>query len=247
MVYNKHNMVTFVCVNKHGVCEQATTTGVENLYKKCKFRKKENFEKRHSWSLLMNKETKIFIHVFAKNAGRAQSINKYELPPPIDTDLFYGKIAIIASKDKENAEGMDLTVMMWDKIYEKLMGGFEDLDKDEDTSEEEYIPPEDRTKQGYSKATNFVVDDGVVDYNSSSSSPEEEEYEFSDADSEGGDHEEVVYEGAVNDEEEVPPESGKNQYIGENSDDELEDVELTDPHSELSEEEYEEEEAAKEN
>jgi len=116
------------------------------------------------------------------------------------------------------------------------MGGFEDLDKDEDTSEEEYISPEDRTKQGYSKATNFVVDDGVVDYNSSSSSPEEEEYEFSDADSEDDDND-----GAVNDEEDVPSESGKNKYIADNSDDELEDVELTDPHSELSEEEYEEE------
>ncbi|GAI75716.1 unnamed protein product, partial [marine sediment metagenome] len=51
---------------------------------------------------------------------------------------------------------------------------------EEEESVEEFVPKEHRTKHGYSKESNFIVDDGTVDYNSSSSSPEEEEYNFSD-------------------------------------------------------------------
>ena len=47
----------------------------------------------------------------------------------------------------------------WDKIYTALMGGFEDLNSnEEERSSDEYIPPELKTKQGYSKENNFIVE-----------------------------------------------------------------------------------------
>jgi hypothetical protein len=49
---------------------------------------------------------------------------------------------------------------MWDKIYEHLFGGFEDLNDTEDESDDEndeYNELE-KTKSGYAK-DNFVVDD----------------------------------------------------------------------------------------
>jgi len=215
-------MVKFVAINKLGIPEQASMKEMETLYKKCKFRKKEGFESRNSWTLLVNNDKKIYIHIFAKNTGNHKTINKYELPPPIDNDLFYGTVAVVASTDEDNTNNIDLTVDMWDQIYEKLMGGFEDLG-DEEEEEEEIIPQKYLTKQGYSKETEFVVDDGDVEYNSSSSSPEEEEYNFSD-----GDSDQDSFHSIDNDnKDEIAPSD-------------QEDIE--EGNSELSEEEYEPEE-----
>jgi len=218
-------MVRFVAINKLGIPEQASMKEMDTLYRKCKFRKKDNFENRKTWSLLMNKDKKIYIHIFAKNTGRHGTINKYEMPPPIDTDLFYGTIAVVASTDPDNTNHIDLTVDMWNQIYDKLMGGFEDLDKEEEEEEEE-IPKKYQTKQGYSKETNFVVDDGDIEYNSSSSSPEEEEYNFSDEDD--SDQESFHSVGSKNDNDE--------DSVDEFAPSDQEDIE--EGNSELSEEEF---------
>ena len=231
-------MVKFVAINKLGVPEQASMKAMDTLYKRCKFRKKEGFENRKSWALLMNKDKKIYIHIFAKNTGRHGTINKYELPPPIDNDLFYGTVAVVASTDKDNENTVDVTVEMWNQIYDKLMGGFEDLDNDENDSEdeEEEIPEKYRTEQGYSKETNFVVDDGEIEYNSSSSSPEEEEYNFSD---EGDSDQETFHSVGSNPDEDADEDEVKKDVFvpSEEEDDDVEDAD-----SELSEEEYEPEE-----
>ena len=186
----------------------------------------------------MNKDKKIYIHIFAKNTGRHGTINKYELPPPIDNDLFYGTVAVVASTDKDNENTVDVTVEMWNQIYDKLMGGFEDLDNDENDSEdeEEEIPEKYRTEQGYSKETNFVVDDGEIEYNSSSSSPEEEEYNFSD---EGDSDQETFHSVGSNPDEDADEDEVKKDVFvpSEEEDDDVEDAD-----SELSEEEYEPEE-----
>jgi len=224
-------MVNFVGINKYGAVETLKMKSMDELYKKCKFRKKKDFDNRHSWILLMNNKHKIHVHVYAKNTGRPVSINKYELPPPIDKDLFYGYVGVVASKDKEMKKPMNLTKEMWGKIYEKLMGGFEDLGE-EDESDEEEIPPELQTKQGYSKENDFVVDDDNIEYNTSSSSPSEAEYEFSDHSDDDD------YLGNVEDDSVVKVDD-KNSKDGESSEeDEIEEEELTDPDSELSEEEY---------
>lgn len=162
----------------------------EELYKKCNFRKSEGFEIRHSWNVQF-KKTKYKIEVWARDNGRANQENKYELPPPIDSDLYFGKMAIIGYLD-ENP--IDLTEDMWSKMYNDLMGGFEDLDDtafdDENESDElENVPDENKTDHGYLK-DGFVINDGELEgdeHDSSSdyydgSELEEEEYddEYSD-------------------------------------------------------------------
>ena len=57
---------------------------------------------------------------------------------------------------------IDLSLQLWNKIYEKLFGGFEDLSNTaiEDENEEDElanIPKEKKTKQGYLK-DGFVID-----------------------------------------------------------------------------------------
>jgi hypothetical protein len=140
------------------------------LYKKCGFKKEEGFERQVEWKLKMD-GNKYYVHVYAKTDGRANSENKYDFPPPIDTKLFYGNCAIVAqlkSKDN-NKEYIDLSVPLWDKIYEKLFGGFEDLtttakEDEEEEDELDDIPEEEKTKHGYLK-DGFVVDSSETDDN----------------------------------------------------------------------------------
>ena len=145
---------------------------LQNIYKKAGFRKNKDFEKRNTWKIGDGE----FVSVYAKNVGRANTENKYELPPPVDSDLYFGKLVIIKHSEEtpivENCE--DLTLLEWKKIYEKLMGGFEDLDTEEEKSDEEYIAPEDLTQQGYKK-DGFVVEDGDVEFNMGESDEEDEE------------------------------------------------------------------------
>ena len=89
------------------------------------------------------------------------------------------------SEDDETVE--DLTLDIWGRIYEKLFGGFEDLEataKEDEEEEDELLEyPEDmKTKHGYLK-DGFVVDsdEQEEDALTDDSELEVEEYEPSDS------------------------------------------------------------------
>lgn len=147
----------------------------EELYKKCGFKKCEDFNKQTEWSVKFDGK-KYLIQVFAKTEGRANSENKYDFPPPIDTKLFYGSCAIVAQIKKDDGTKVysNLSLALWNKIYEKLFGGFEDLAATAKADEEEEdelanIPKEKKTKQGYLK-DGFVVDSSDTEENSTEDS-----------------------------------------------------------------------------
>jgi hypothetical protein len=136
---------------------------LEELYKKCGFKKGDGFLKRVEWNAKYEGK-KYFIEVYAKTDGRANSENKYDFPPPIDETLFFGSCAILAYNKDTNGSKIyrDLSLPLWNKMYEKLFGGFEDLSAtaaDDENEEDELanIPKEKKTKQGYLK-DGFVVD-----------------------------------------------------------------------------------------
>lgn len=161
-----------VIVKKTGVLDELDwkkNVDLVSIYKKCGLRKNKDFCKRHTWKISEDQ----YISLYSKDNGRANTENKYELPPPIDSPLYFGSLAIVkhTEADPTNTNCIDLTGEEWKKIRENLMGGFEDLDEDEEESEEEYVDPKDLTKQGYKK-DGFVVEDGNMEFNSDS---EEEE------------------------------------------------------------------------
>ena len=137
----------------------------EELFKKCGFKKAEDFMKQAEWNVKYPVGgNRYLIQVFAKTDGRANSENKYDFPPPIDTKLFFGSCAIIASLKNENGTTSftNLSLQLWEKIYEKLFGGFEDLaataiEDEEEEDELANVSKEKKTKQGYLK-DGFVVD-----------------------------------------------------------------------------------------
>ena len=173
---------------------------LENLFKKANLKNNKDFFKRNTW-----KNKNAYVSIFAKNSGRANNENSYDLPPPIDSQLYFGNLIIVkhSEEDIKNDNVVDLTLEEWEKIYEKLFGGFEDLGEEDSYSEEEVIPEKYRTKEGYSKEDGFIVDDDEeedVDYlpddeeeynsDDDTSEPEEEIHEINSNESEKDDDEE---------------------------------------------------------
>ena len=172
-------MVKLIIVDKTAnlKCSDVKEFNIETLYKKCNLRKNDNFEKRTTWKMNDNS----YISLFSKDKGRATSENKYDLPPPVDKDLYFGSMLLIkhCNKDLTNENVEDFEIEEWNKLYEKLFGGFEDLGNEDSYSDEEEIPEHLQTKQGYSKEGGFVVSDGDEE-DDDDYIPEEEEEEDED-------------------------------------------------------------------
>jgi hypothetical protein len=105
------------------------------LYKKCGFKKAEGFIKQHDWNIKY--EGKLYIiSIYGKLDGKANTENKYDFPPPIDTKLFFGNCLLVGMlKEESQNKLISLTLSLWEKIYEKMFGGFEDLTKVEQYDE----------------------------------------------------------------------------------------------------------------
>ena len=225
-------MPTIVLIEKTGEIKENNIKNlkVADIYKKCNFRKKDDFDMRYTWNI--NKD--LFISVFSRNDGKSGTENKYDLPPPIDKDLYFGSIAIVAHKSKKISDNniIDFSKELWNKTYEKLMGGFEDLNGEDSYSEEEEIPEELKTSQGYMK-DGFVVDDDEEDNNDEEDDDEEDEEDEEDTiltseecdedDDEDIDDEEDIDEEDI-DEEDMDDEDGIDEE-GEDEDGENEDGE----------------------
>ena len=144
----------------------------EELFKKCGFKKIDGFKKQTEWSVKYPSGfsgKRYTVSVYAKDDGRANNENKYDFPPPIDKKLFFGNCVIVSQirNDEGKLVFANLLLEQWEKIYEKLFGGFEDLAatalEDENEEDElEQIPSHLKTKQGYLK-DGFVVDDNLLD------------------------------------------------------------------------------------
>ena len=154
-------MVKIIIVDKakNKKCTDVKKFNIDELYKKCNLRKKDYFGKKHTWKI---NKFNCYISVFAKDNGRANSENKFELPPPVDNTIYYGSMILIKHDEPElNHENVQpMTLDEFEKIYEEMFGGFEDLTKTSESEEDELenIPEEEKTKEGYLK-DGFVVDD----------------------------------------------------------------------------------------
>lgn len=153
---------------------------VDELYKKCGFKKEEGFSLQVEWNVKLDGQ-KYVIKMYGKLNGKANMENKYDFPPPVDNNLYFGSCALVGMiKDNTNKlSNINLSVDLWNKIYEKLFGGFENLaltcnEDDEEEDELKNVPKNMKTKKGGYLKDGFIVD---------SSDAEEEEGSSSDNDS----------------------------------------------------------------
>lgn len=206
--------ISVIIVEKNGTLKSVSIKEYkeDELYKKCGFKKAEDFVKQTEWSNIKIDGKKYVVVLYGKTEGKANTENKYDFPPPVDSTLFFGNCVLVAHVKKDNSEyGLcHLTIELWNKMYEKLFGGFEDLvvtcaEDENEVDELEGVPAEKKTKHGYLK-DGFVVD-----------SDEDEEYGSGDDD----DSDELEQSNDVDCIDDVD-----------------EELELEDIASELSEEEY---------
>lgn len=187
-------MVKAVLIDKAGEIK-AVNLKVEKdeLYKKCKFKSTDSFTLRHTWKIDKSLNRKIgdvvkYVSIYAKDTGRANMENKYDLPPPVDHPLFFGCLIMLGhntsnvlseeeyndakmkegdDEDKEDTyleyvDPSDLTTKSWNLIYENLFGGFEDLSAtaiQDELEEDELENIPDKMKT----STGYLKDDFVVD------------------------------------------------------------------------------------
>ena len=133
-------MPSIVIVEKNGElkAQEYKCENADDLYKKCSFKKADGFGKVAEWTYSKKNESMITVELWARSDGQANQENKYDFPPPVDSELFFGNCALLARDSAMKI--VDLTVDKWNKVYEHLFGGFESLiDNEEEDDEEESL------------------------------------------------------------------------------------------------------------
>ena len=177
-------MTIVTIVEQNGSLSEKSVKDLQEdiYYKCCSYRKSEGFEKRTEWKVDIEKK-KLKVEVWSRNDGKANTENKYDFPPPIDNDLYFGKCLLVCY---EKSKLCDLSNKLWLKVYEHLFGGFESLGEEEEMSDdEEELEGKPVTKEGYLKDSFVVSDNDSEEYDLDLELDlelEEEEYDLSDED-----------------------------------------------------------------
>ena len=190
-----------IIVDKTGTLKTTSLKeyNTDEFYKKCGLKTGTGFVKQTEWKVKLDGQT-YYVSMYGKLEGRANMENKYDFPPPVDTKLFFGSCLLVGEiksnpaisvpipipintcMNGTNERGLiNLTIDLWDKIYEKLFGGFEDLTmalvQDENEEDElETIPKSKKTKTGGYLKDGFVVDSS----GSGEDNSDEDEYDDDD-------------------------------------------------------------------
>ena len=76
--------------------------------------------------------------LFGYTSGKAGTENKHELPPPLDSTMYFSDILLIASKDETTWNTpVVFTQEQYEKFYQKAFGGFESAGEDDDEDEDD--------------------------------------------------------------------------------------------------------------
>lgn len=186
------NSITFLLVEKCGEIKEIIFNNfdINELYKKCGFRKSENFICRNVWKNIKIGKNIHNIEVWSRNDGKSNTENKYDFPPPIDKELYFGNCAILGI-DTETNNYKNLTKDLWNKIYETLFGKFEDLNETYENDEDEEDELLNMKKELKIKKTGYLKDGFVVD------SDEEANEDISNIDDEDKETEEETDESTI--------------------------------------------------
>jgi len=186
-------MTLIIIVDKTGTLKSLNVKDYkeEDLFKKAGFKKVDGFIKHTDWSVKMDGQ-KYSIALYGKLDGKANMENKYDFPPPVDNMLFFGACVLVASVKNEKGEKVltNLTLELWEKVYEKLFGGFENLaltaaEDEEEEDELAAVPKSKKTKKGGYLKDGFVIDSSEnEDVINSGSSESESEFDDSEDTSE---------------------------------------------------------------
>tara|TARA_Y100000591_G_scaffold329775_1_gene359112 strand:- start:814 stop:1443 length:630 start_codon:yes stop_codon:yes gene_type:complete len=147
----------FIKIDKHGIVKNIKKPDISFL------KNIKNISHLNSW-IYNQYEFKLF----GSDIGNAGSENKYDLPPPVDSNLYFNNLYFIKKDVKKDDVFYDLTIDEYNSFYDLQFDGFQDiLDEDDEITEELSEHTSDR---------DFIDDD---DLEISSEDYEEEEAESS--------------------------------------------------------------------
>ena len=112
------------------------------------------------------------ISMYCWTEGSESKINKHDLPPPVDNELYYGDILVLRH---DNGNLIDLSKDNYNQFYEDAFGGFEDIEEEEEVSSDEEPTQSD---------IDFIASEGEVSDEDYSEGEEEEAVSESEEESE---------------------------------------------------------------
>ena len=143
------------------------------------------------------------VSLFGWKKGKAGTENKHDLPPPIDSDLYFGDILVY--RHAKNNSLVNFSKKEWKTWYEKKFGGFEDLGSEDTESEPDSIEvdedyhPGDELDEYYSddlkdmdNLGNYLVDSKGGEEDGDDVEEEEEDSDYTSSDEETLDLDELL-------------------------------------------------------
>ena len=114
-------MFSILIVDKTGQFSNVKTSNTDNLYKKIGLKTETGFTKHCEWNVSTQEYSNLYVDFYGKKIGKATYENKYEFPPPIDNQIFFGKCILVAyTKKNKNMSYISLTQELWLEIYSNL-------------------------------------------------------------------------------------------------------------------------------
>lgn len=120
---NNSNSLIILIIDKLGIIKKLNVKNFnyEELYKKCGFKKGDDFSKLHNWNINFN-NINYNISIYGKTTGRSNYINKYQLPFPLGDLKLYGSICLVCEILNNNCyEYYNLNIELWEQLYEYLL------------------------------------------------------------------------------------------------------------------------------
>tara|TARA_Y200000002_G_scaffold375025_2_gene376663 strand:- start:5037 stop:5708 length:672 start_codon:yes stop_codon:yes gene_type:complete len=103
------------------------------------------------------------ISIYASSNGKAGNENQYDLPPPIDSQLYFGNVLALCHEDSKLTK---LSHADFNQFYDDAMGGFESLGDEDSYSDEEEPDSDDSIHE-------FIVNDSEIEEESEDSENEQ--------------------------------------------------------------------------
>lgn len=126
-------MINVIILEKDGSVSEKKVKNLERLYSVCNYRTSDQFEQLYVW---VNDTTSY--ELYGKRTGKANNENKFDLPPPVDSDLFFGTLCVLK---KDNDICVDFSLNEWNNFYTTLFGGFEDIEHSDNESDVSVMEP----------------------------------------------------------------------------------------------------------
>ena len=146
------------------------------------------------------------IQLLGYNEEKGCNENKYDLPPPIDTELYFGDLYIVKVDSNNNI--IDFTLKDFEKFYNLKFKGFYDINSTDEEEEDELSE--------HSSDRDFIDDEDIED------NDDEED-------------EEILEDNEDDEDDEDDDDSEISFSISDNDDDEKDDIEIIDDLNESSE------------